>query len=68
MTADEAYQLHAAMRQFGFPGTVAPKDPWDLAGAWHVVDEANRDITAYALAQVAGARRRQPKRGFVIAR
>ncbi|MFE2305674.1 hypothetical protein [Streptomyces sp. NPDC059411] len=68
MTADEAYQLHAAMRQLGIPGAVEPTDPSDLAGTWHVVDEAGQDITAYALAQVAGARRRQPARGFVITR
>lgn len=67
MTADEAYRVHAAMRQFGIPGTVKPKDPWDLQGAYLVVDEAGRDITTYALAQVASARRRQPERGFVIA-
>ncbi|WP_326587376.1 hypothetical protein [Streptomyces sp. NBC_01294] len=68
MTADEAHQLHAAMRQFGIPGAVTPLDTDDLDCPWFVVDEAGRDITAHVLVQVAAARRRQPTRGFVIAR
>ncbi|MCP3758230.1 hypothetical protein [Streptomyces sp. TBY4] len=68
MTAGEAYELHAAMRQFGIPGIVKAKDPLDLAGAYLVVDGAGRDITAYVLAEAASARRRQPERGFVFAR
>lgn len=65
MTANEAHELHTAMRQFGIPGSVTPLD---TDGPWLVVNEAGRDITAYVLARVAAMRRRQPERGFVIAR
>ncbi|MFD9368761.1 hypothetical protein ACFWA6_13805 [Streptomyces sp. NPDC060020] len=67
MTADEAHELHNAMRQFGIPGAVTPVDTDDLDCPWVVLDEAGQDVTAYVLARVAAACRNRPARGFVIA-
>ncbi|MET3983310.1 hypothetical protein [Streptomyces sp. PvR034] len=68
MTATEAYEMHAAMRHFGVRGTVEPVIPGDAAGAWRVIGEAGRDVTARVLAEVTAARGRRPERGFVVAR
>lgn len=68
MTANEAHEVHNAMRQFGISGAVAPADADELDGSWVVVDEAGQDVTDSVLARVAAACRRRPARGFVIAR
>ncbi|MFK0252124.1 hypothetical protein [Streptomyces sp. NPDC090445] len=68
MKAHEVSELHAAMRQHGIPGTLAPVTPEDPAGAWRVLDDAGRDVTAATLTAAAAARARQPARGFVVAR
>lgn len=68
MDASEVSSLHDAMRRYGIPGTLTPVDPRNRAGAWRVVDDAGQDITEATLAAVAKASRRQPQRGFVIAR
>ncbi|TXS15538.1 hypothetical protein EAO70_16175 [Streptomyces sp. adm13(2018)] len=68
MDASEVSSLHDAMRQYGIPGNLTPKDPRNQAGPWQVVDDAGQDITEVTLAAAAAALRRQPQRGFVIAR
>lgn len=66
MSTDDAFALHAKMRQLGIPGAVTPRDPQDPAGQWLVVDEAGQDITDRVLARVAKVG--PPRRGFVVAR
>ncbi|KPI06198.1 hypothetical protein OV450_3835 [Actinobacteria bacterium OV450] len=68
MTPSEAHELHAAMRHYGIPGAVTPAAPDDLDGAWLVVDEEDRNVTASVQARVSQARSRQPERGFVFVR
>lgn len=68
MTPSEAHELHAAMRQYGICGAVIPAAPDNLDGAWLVVDEDGRNVTAAVRARVSAAQGRQPERGFVVAR
>ncbi|AXE23584.1 hypothetical protein C0216_09000 [Streptomyces globosus] len=66
MNAEDVAELHAAMRAYGIPGTLAPVDAGDPAGEWRVLDSAGRDVTAGTLAAAATARARRPARGFVV--
>ncbi|MFE6379249.1 hypothetical protein [Streptomyces roseolus] len=70
MEAHEVAALHEAMRRYGIPGTLVPQDPGNPEGPWRVVEHGDnghrQDVTDEALAAVAAARRRRPKRGFVI--
>ncbi|PWK74528.1 hypothetical protein BCL76_101259 [Streptomyces sp. CG 926] len=68
MTPQQAFEVHAAMRQHGIAGDVTPVTPDDPESTWIVLDADGRDVTARVLARVAGARARRPERGFVIAR
>ncbi|MFF4423198.1 hypothetical protein ACFY04_20855 [Streptomyces sp. NPDC001549] len=68
MTANEAFEIHDAMRQYGITGTVTPADPEDPEGAWVVVGADGRDVTAHVLARVSAMDRTRPGRGFVVAR
>ncbi|MFE2146932.1 hypothetical protein ACFXA3_35300 [Streptomyces sp. NPDC059456] len=68
MTADEAFELHGAMRRHGIPGSVTPPGPGDPEGGWLVFDGEGRDATEYVRSRVAVARLARPVRGFVIAR
>lgn len=71
MRADEVSELHAAMRQYGIPGVLAPVDSANPAGMWRVYDRTDaatrEDVTAEILAKVAAASRQRPARGFVVA-
>ncbi|MFD9338338.1 hypothetical protein ACFWBF_28655 [Streptomyces sp. NPDC060028] len=67
MTANDAFELHSAMRRHGIPGVVTPVSPGNPDGVWLVVDAEGRDVTAHVRARVAMARGAQPERGFVIA-
>ncbi|MEX0171774.1 hypothetical protein [Streptomyces sp. LMG1-1-1.1] len=67
MEAHEVSALHDAMRRYGLPGVLTPVDPLNLAGRWHVLDDARggRDITDATIEAAAVAALRRPTRGFV---
>ncbi|MFF1803665.1 hypothetical protein [Streptomyces virginiae] len=68
MTPQQAFEVHAAMRQHGISGTITAVTPEDSEGAWLVLDEAGDDVTDRVLTSVARAAARRPERGFVVAR
>ncbi|OLZ73834.1 hypothetical protein AVW11_01820 [Streptomyces amritsarensis] len=68
MNTDQAFEVHAAMRQHGIAGTVTPVTPDNPGSTWIVLDADGRDVTGSVLARVAAARGWRSERGFVVAR